>query len=105
MRMTLFFDTQMIVRAVACGCRLGKISIPARYFPEASSIDYLVRLRYGIQTLGMFGIYPLRRTSMYRSLQFVRAASTKWQHLTSLPTAGRHADRSANASSSDGELR
>src|SRR5690606_5397289 len=29
------FDTEMIVQGVACGFRLGEVSVPARYFDEA----------------------------------------------------------------------
>lgn len=33
------FDNQMLVQAIVLGSRIGEISCPARYFPEASSIE------------------------------------------------------------------
>jgi glycosyltransferase involved in cell wall biosynthesis len=82
------FDTQMIVQAVACGYKLGEISIPARYFQEASSVDFWVSLRYGIKTLGVLGAYLLHRTGLFRSSKFKRASAEEWQRITSPDTAG-----------------
>jgi glycosyltransferase involved in cell wall biosynthesis len=45
------FDNQMLVQAVACGFRIGEISCPTRYFPEASSINLRRSVIYGIGVL------------------------------------------------------
>lgn len=45
------FDNQMICQAIFAGFRLGEISCPTRYFPEASSIGFVRALRYGLGVL------------------------------------------------------
>jgi glycosyltransferase involved in cell wall biosynthesis len=99
------FDTQMIVQAVACGYVLGETSIPARYFPEASSVGFRASLRYGIQTLGVLGAYLLHRTGLYPSRQFQRAAATEWQsNIPSEIVDARPGAAADDIRSSDGEL-
>jgi glycosyltransferase involved in cell wall biosynthesis len=41
------FDNQILAQAVAAGYRLGELSCPARYFAEASSINFARAVRYG----------------------------------------------------------
>lgn len=78
------FDTEMIVQAVACGYRLGETPVPARYFEEASSVNFRVSLRYGIKTLGVLLRYMLHWTGVRRSRQFMRASANQWeQEITS----------------------
>lgn len=45
------FDNQMLVQALAFGFRVGEISCPTRYFPEASSISARRSLVYGLGVL------------------------------------------------------
>lgn len=45
------FDNQVLAQAVAAGFSIGEISCPARYFPEASTIDFWASLRYGAGVL------------------------------------------------------
>ena len=45
------FDNQMLVQAIVLGSRIGEISCPARYFPEASSINFGRSVRYSIGVL------------------------------------------------------
>lgn len=45
------FDNQMLAQAVAAGFRIGEISCPTKYFPEASSIKLLPSMRYGFGVL------------------------------------------------------
>jgi len=40
------FDSEMLAQAIACGFRVGEISCPTKYFPEASSIGLLSGIRY-----------------------------------------------------------
>jgi hypothetical protein len=47
------FDNQMLVQCHWWGFRIGEISCPTRYFPEASSINFQRSLRYGMGTLGV----------------------------------------------------
>lgn len=62
------FDTQMIVQAVAFGFRLGEAPVPARYFDEASSVNFGVSVRYGFKTLGVLGLYLLHRIGLYHAV-------------------------------------
>ena len=59
------FDNQILAQAVMLGARIGEISCPTRYFPEASSINFRRSAIYGLGVL---------RTSW----QFLLA---KWGHL------------------------
>ncbi len=45
------FDNQMIVQALYFGFRMGEISCAARYFPEASTINFTRSVRYGLGVL------------------------------------------------------
>jgi len=45
------FDTQMITQAVAFGQRIVEVPARSRYFADASSVGFLVGLRYGLKTL------------------------------------------------------
>ncbi len=73
------FDSEMIVQAVACGYRLSESPVPARYFDEASSVNFGVSTRYGLATLDVLRRYLMHKTGLARTEQFVRADSTTWQ--------------------------
>ncbi len=45
------FDSQVLFQAIEKGYRIGEISVPVRYFPEASSINFTRSLNYGLRTL------------------------------------------------------
>ncbi len=45
------FDNEMLVQAIYFGYRIGEVSCPARYFPEASSINFRRSLKYGFAVL------------------------------------------------------
>jgi glycosyltransferase involved in cell wall biosynthesis len=46
------FDNEMLAQAVFFGFRIGEISCPTRYFPEASSINFQRSVKYGLGVLG-----------------------------------------------------
>ncbi len=46
-----FFDSQMLFGIVAKKYRIGEISVPVVYFPEASSINFRRSFKYGLETL------------------------------------------------------
>lgn len=46
------FDNQLLVDAIISGARIGEISVPTRYFPEASSIKLWASVVYGVGVLG-----------------------------------------------------
>ena len=45
------FDNQMLAQAIYAGARIGEISCPTRYFPEASSINFRRSCVYGVGVL------------------------------------------------------
>ena len=46
------FDNQMLCAAIRADFRIGEISCPTRYFPEASSINFKRSVVYGLGVLG-----------------------------------------------------
>jgi len=46
------FDNQVLAQAWMAGFRIGEISCPTRYFPEASSISFRRSVVYGLGVLG-----------------------------------------------------
>jgi glycosyltransferase involved in cell wall biosynthesis len=45
------FDNEVLAQAIYLGYRIGEISCPARYFPEASSLNFSRSAKYGLQVL------------------------------------------------------
>jgi hypothetical protein len=45
------FDNQILAQCIRLRARIGEISCPTRYFPEASSIDFLSSCKYGLGVL------------------------------------------------------
>lgn len=47
------FDNQMLAQALSLGLRIGELSCPAKYFEEASSINFQRSVTYGLGCLGV----------------------------------------------------
>jgi glycosyltransferase involved in cell wall biosynthesis len=60
------FDNQMLVQALAFGMRIGEVSCPTRYFPEASQISFLRSVRYGLGVLRTSLVYRLWKWKLLR---------------------------------------
>ena len=45
------FDNQVLAQIIALGCPIGEVTCPARYMPEASSINFRRSVRYGFGCL------------------------------------------------------
>lgn len=45
------FDSQVLFQIVAKGWKIGELPVPIRYFEEASSINFVRSLKYGIGTV------------------------------------------------------
>ncbi|GAB4301474.1 MAG: glycosyltransferase family 2 protein [Desulfuromonadia bacterium] len=60
------FDNQMLVQIIANGFRIGEVSCPTKYFPEASSIDFRRSIVYGFGVLGTALAYRLHRLGIRR---------------------------------------
>jgi glycosyltransferase involved in cell wall biosynthesis len=64
------FDNQMLSQAIYKGFRIGEISCPARYFPEASSINFHRSVIYGIGVLRTSISFRLARFGFDRGTIF-----------------------------------
>jgi hypothetical protein len=58
------FDNEMIVQAVYCGFRIGEISCPTKYFPEASSINFQRSVKYGLGVLSTAAKFRLKKMGL-----------------------------------------
>lgn len=67
------FDNEFLSQVLVAGWRVGEISVPTKYFPEASSINFLRSVRYGFGVLrtSLFGW--LARVGLYRHALFSTA--------------------------------
>jgi glycosyltransferase involved in cell wall biosynthesis len=64
------FDNQLIAQAVAFDFRIGEISCPTKYFPEASSINFRGSVVYGFGVLATALRFRLHRWNLIRSPLF-----------------------------------
>lgn len=64
------FDNQMLAQALYFGYRVGEISCPTNYFPEASSINFGRSVRYGCGVLATAAQYRLARCGLSASPLF-----------------------------------
>jgi glycosyltransferase involved in cell wall biosynthesis len=64
------FDQEIVAQAVWFGARLEEISVPHRYFPEASSIGFGRSVRYGLGVLWLLLTYLLNRKGWITSRMF-----------------------------------
>ncbi len=60
------FDNQILAQAIVGGFRIGEVSVPTRYFAEASSIGFRRSVRYGFGVVGTTLLAFLARTGLYR---------------------------------------
>lgn len=58
------FDNEMLVQSVYFGFRIGEISCPTRYFPEASSINFSRSVMYGIGVLSTAMKFRLQKSGV-----------------------------------------
>jgi glycosyltransferase involved in cell wall biosynthesis len=61
------FDNQMIAQAMHLGFRVGEISCPTKYFPEASSINFRRSVVYGVGVLRTALEYRLHKLGIVDS--------------------------------------
>jgi glycosyltransferase involved in cell wall biosynthesis len=64
------FDNQMLAQAIWFGFQIGEISCPARYFAEASSINFRRSVKYGFGVLGTAMQYRAARMGLSHSPRF-----------------------------------
>ena len=64
------FDNQILAQAIIGGYGIGEVSVPTRYFPEASSIGFRRSVRYGFGVVGTTLLAFLARVGVYRHKLF-----------------------------------
>lgn len=64
------FDNEILAQAIVAGFRIGEISVPTRYFAEASSIDFPRSVRYGFGVVRTSVLACLARLGLYRHRLF-----------------------------------
>ena len=60
------FDNQMLAQGIYFGYRVGEISCPTRYMPEASEINFQRSVKYGFGVLGVSIAYRLQKWGIAR---------------------------------------
>ncbi len=60
------FDNEMLTQCVHFGFRIGEVSCPTKYFPEASSINFSRSVRYGLGVLSTTCKFFLQRRGLGR---------------------------------------
>ena len=64
------FDAEMLSQILYAGFRIGEVTCPAKYFPEASSINFSRSVRYGMGCLSTAVKFRLRCWGLGRSTTF-----------------------------------
>jgi glycosyltransferase involved in cell wall biosynthesis len=64
------FDNEMLALIFYHNFRIGEISCPTKYFPEASSINFTRSLKYGFGVLSVSVLYFLAQSGIYKSKIF-----------------------------------
>ncbi len=64
------FDQEILISAIYAGFRIGEIPVPTRYFSEASSINFVRSVKYGLETLLALFQYILASMNIYRGRIF-----------------------------------
>ena len=71
------FDNEVLAEAVALGLRIGEISCPTRYFPEASSINFRRSITYGVGVVRVSVMYRLWKWGIARPRLFSRSPTLR----------------------------
>ena len=64
------FDNEVLAQVIYKKFQVGEVSCPARYFPEASSINFTRSVKYGLGVLGVCVKYRLNKMGLLRSRIF-----------------------------------
>lgn len=71
------FDNQVLTQVVAFGYKIGEVSCPTRYFPEASSINFWRSVVYGVGVLQTSLLYRLWKWGLLKTRLFSRRATLR----------------------------
>ena len=61
------FDQEFIAQCVVNGFRLSEVSVPTRYFPEASSASFFASCRYGFEILRVLAQFVLHSKGIWEN--------------------------------------
>jgi glycosyltransferase involved in cell wall biosynthesis len=61
-------DNQILAQVISLGCAIGEVTCPARYLPEASSINFRRSVRYGFGCLATASRFRLARWGLVRPI-------------------------------------
>lgn len=64
------FDQDILVQAANRGFRIREVPVPTKYFPEASSANFVASSIYGLSILLLLARYLLHRTGLVKQRQF-----------------------------------
>jgi len=64
------FDQEIIAQLVNLGMRIAEVSVPTRYFPQASSASFAQSSVYGMSILWLLLRFELHRFRWFRQRQF-----------------------------------
>jgi hypothetical protein len=60
------FDNEMLAQAVYFKYRIGEVSCPTKYFPEASSINFMRSVKYGLGVIAASLKFRLQKMKLAR---------------------------------------
>jgi glycosyltransferase involved in cell wall biosynthesis len=66
------FDNQILAQCVYFGFRIGEVSCPTKYFPEASSINFRRSVSYGFGVIATALQFALQKVGVARFSRFSR---------------------------------
>ncbi len=64
------FDNEMLALIFYHKFKIGEVSCPTKYFPEASSINLARSIKYGLGVLKVSCLYALAKLGVYKSIIF-----------------------------------
>ena len=68
------FDNEILAQAIVARFRIGEVSVPTRYFADASSVNFRQSVRYGLGVVGTTLLAFLARIGLYRHRMFAARA-------------------------------
>ncbi len=71
------FDNEMLTQTLAYGFRVGEVSCPTKYFPEASSINFKRSVKYGLGVLITSLKCRLWKWGLYQPYIFKKSPTTQ----------------------------
>ena len=64
------FDQEVVMQIVEGQFRIAEVSVPVRYFPEASSASFIDSVTYGLGILWLLFRYSLHKNNLIRQTKF-----------------------------------